>query len=181
MPYAQGELDGLCGVYAIVNAVENTVAGWKKEDANGLFNHLVTRLSGQGRLHTAMADGIGVRELCRLIDHAGAYLADEYGLSLKRHIAFARRVPLSSYWKRLQEHLQCRGHTAIIGLWGKYEHWSCVHSMSGHTVHLLDSGWEPIRRIYRANCTTGRISGRRRHELAVTQTVFVFLNNYHEV
>jgi hypothetical protein len=24
MPYAQGELDGLCGVYAIVNAVENT-------------------------------------------------------------------------------------------------------------------------------------------------------------
>ena len=103
MPYAQGELDGLCGVYAIVNAVENTVAGWKKEDANGLFNHLVTRLSGQGRLHTAMADGIGVRELCRLIDHAGAYLADEYGLSLKRHIAFARRVPLSSYWKRLQE------------------------------------------------------------------------------
>ena len=173
MPYAQGELDGLCGVYAIVNAVENTVAGWKKEDANGLFNHLVTRLSGQGRLHTAMADGIGVRELCRLIDHAGVYLADEYGLSLKRRIAFNRRVPLSSYWQRIQEHLQGRGHTAIIGLWGKHEHWSCVDSMSGHKVHLLDSGREPIRRIYRAYCTTGRTRGRRRHELMATQTILL--------
>ena len=173
MPYAQGELDGLCGVYAIVNAVENTVAGWKIEDAEGLFKHLVTRLSGQGRLHTAIADGIGVRELCRLIDHAGAYLADEYGVSLKRRIAFARPVPLSSYWLRLQEHLQGRGHTAIVGLWGKHEHWSCVLRMTGRTVHLLDSGLVPIRRIYRANCTTAQPNERRHHEVSATMSILI--------
>ena len=82
MPYAQGELDGLCGVYAIVNVVEASVAGWNKQDAEGLFQ----------------------------------YLADEFGLSLKRRIAFALRVPLSSYWQRLQVHLQGRGHTSIIRL-----------------------------------------------------------------
>jgi hypothetical protein len=139
MPYAQGELDGLCGVYAIVNAVEASVAGWNKVEAESLFQHLVTRLS------------------------------------LKRRFAFARRVPLSSYWQRLQEHLQGRSHTAIIGLWVKYEHWSCVHSMSERTVHLSDSRWNPIQRVYRANCTTGRIKGRGRHELAPTQSVLILV------
>lgn len=173
MPYAQGELDGLCGVYAIVNAVEASVTGWNKQNADGLFKHLVTRLSGEGRLHMAMADGIGVRELCRLIDYAGAYLADEYGLSLKRRNAFARRVPLSSYWQRIQEHLQGRGQTAIIGLWGKYEHWSCAHSITGRTVHLSDSGWYPIRRIYRANCTTAQPNERRPHEVSATMSILI--------
>lgn len=176
MPYAQGELDGLCGVYAIVNAVEATVAGWNKADAEGLFQHLVTSLSSQGKLHTAMAEGLGRLELCRLIDYADAYLADEYGLRLKRRVAFARRAPLSRYWQRLQDHLKGHSHAAIIGLWGRHEHWSCAHSITERTVKFLDSGWGPIRQIYRAHCTTGRSGVQRCHELVVTQTILISLS-----
>ncbi len=173
MPYAQGELDGLCGVYAIINAVEASVTGWKKTDADGLFQHLVARLSKRSRLDTAMAKGLEVRELCRLIDYAAAYLVEEYGIQLKRRMAFATRAPLSSYWQRMQDYLQDPGHTVIIGLWGRHEHWSCVHRISARTLHLLDSGWDPIRRIYRAHCTTGQTRGRRQHEIVATQTIFI--------
>lgn len=173
MPYAQGELDGLCGVYAIVNAVEATVVGWNKADAAGLFQHLIACLSLRCRLDTVMAEGLGMRELCRLIDLASAYLADEYGFQLKRRMAFGKNVPLSCYWRRLQNHLQVQGHAAIIGLWGRHEHWSCAHGMTKRTVRFSDSGWNPIRRVCRANCTTGRTMGRRRHELAATQTILL--------
>ncbi len=173
MPYAQGELDGLCGVYSIVNAMETTIAGWNAMDAEGLFQHLTAQLGAQGRLHTAMAQGIGVRELCRLIDHAGTYLLQKYGLHLERRIACKTYTPLSHFWQRLKDHLQTPGQTAILGLSGKHRHWSCVNEVNLRTVHFADSGPYPLQRIYRANCTTDQARGRRHHELETTQTILL--------
>ncbi len=173
MPYAQGQLDGLCGVYAIVNAIEATVANWDRTDAQSLFHFLTTSLTAEGKLPGIMALGMGRRDLGQLIDHADTYLAAHYGLRLTRRFAFARPTSLGQYWQRLENHLQAPGHTAIVGLCGRYAHWTCVHEMTGNTLQTLDSGTQPIQRLYRAHCTTRRLDRRRHHGLQATQTVLL--------
>lgn len=173
MPYAQGELDGLCGVYAIVNAVEATVAGWNKTDAEGLFRHLTSYL--QRQRHAAMTDGIGLRDLCQLIDRADKHLNREYGLRMRRRIAFATRTSLSCYWQRLGRHLEGEGCSVIAGLDGIYRHWTCIRAVRPRELVVSDSGRYPIQRLYRAYCTTGRQGRRKRHQLSPMQSVLLMI------
>ena len=59
-PYRQGDLDGLCGVYSIVNAVRALCPELDQDGAEWLFAHLMQALSKQGvDLSIAVASGIG--------------------------------------------------------------------------------------------------------------------------
>ena len=54
----QGDLDGLCGLYAIVNAIELTgVVGPKSTFHRRLFKRLLNGLA-EGELHQAMIDDV---------------------------------------------------------------------------------------------------------------------------
>ena len=67
-PYRQGDLDGLCGVYSVVNAVRVLCPELDQEGAEWLFAHLLQSLNESGvDLPIAVASGIGRVELGRLI------------------------------------------------------------------------------------------------------------------
>lgn len=176
MPYAQGELDGLCGIYAIINAIGATVTGWNRADAERLFQYLIKRLTAR-RLDHAIADGIGIRDLKTLIRDADIYLAREYGLRIQQRNAFARRVSLDDYWARIRVHLQECGNRVIVGLNGVHRHWTCISTVGERALYVDDSGWRPIQCLYRAHCTTGKPGRRKRHQLVVTQTVLISVFN----
>jgi hypothetical protein len=80
-PFQQGDLDGLCGAYAIINVARLTScrhlpkAAWR-----GLFEALVQRLHEAGELDDAVSDGIGARRLRGLLDDACTWLSAEHGL-----------------------------------------------------------------------------------------------------
>ena len=62
-PYRQGELDGLCGVYAIVNALrlvlESHPAGFTRRDWEQLFHTLLATIdNGRGGVCHVVANGM---------------------------------------------------------------------------------------------------------------------------
>ena len=73
-PFEQGDLDGLCGVYSVVNAARLAAHPHRRLSApecRALFAALLTELADEGRLRGFVAHGLGTRVLARLLRRAG--------------------------------------------------------------------------------------------------------------
>lgn len=172
-PYKQGDLDGLCGVYAIINALRLTVSGIRplsRRECATLFEEGVELI-----VEHAGASGVGVgidfpmwRALCeRLCVRASAMTL----LRLKQVRPFAgchsvrRRALLCELEAQV-----ARGLAVAIHLAGAYNHFTVLVGHTERRLNLYDSGG--CRWIGKDKCGTSRSS--RRHRIdAKAVTVFV--------
>jgi hypothetical protein len=61
--YCQGDLDGLCGVYAAVNAVDCLCGPLAKADAQRLFKTILQHLETKTSLAQRCTDGLTLTEM----------------------------------------------------------------------------------------------------------------------
>ena len=160
-PYRQGDLDGLCGVYSIVNAVRALCPELDQEGAEWLFAHLLQSLSNADvDLSSAVTGGIGRADLGRLVRAAIAYIADELEIRLTvKRLPKALRLTsnLAALWQAFEASLspEC---VAIIGIAGIHSHWTIAAQITPKQVKLYDSGRIAVLR--RGHCTVGKTVNR---------------------
>jgi hypothetical protein len=152
-PAMQGDLDGLCGVYSIVNAVQwslhtSTPTAWAFGQApkrliwteqEALFDTLVTTL-GKRRPHgTFVTGGIHAFELTRLLRVSREWLSihRKADLVFRRPFYRQRTIATRRVLARLREHLAAPGSAAIIAV---EDHWTVVRGAAKRRVRVLDSG-----------------------------------------
>ena len=160
-PYLQGQLDGLCGVYSIVNAVRVLCPELSNDVFECLFDHLMQSLPKVGaNASTAVAGGIGQRVFAALLKEALAEVAAEYDISLT-----CRRLPKklrrSTKLGGLFRKLECTlspTRVALLGLNGRHCHWSCAMKASLHSIKLFDSSRMSVLR--RSDCKIGQAASR---------------------
>jgi hypothetical protein len=160
-PFRQGDLDGLCGIYSVVNSVralcpeiDNTAAEW-------LFSHLMHALPSMGAApEIAVTNGIERRHLARLIRCTIAYMTDEYeiGLTVSRlPKALRQSTDLQELWVWMGERVSSTG-VVILGLGGRHDHWTVAVDVTAQQIKLFDSG--EVKVLKRSNCTVGRAARR---------------------
>ena len=160
-PYRQGDLDGLCGLYCLVNAVRALCPEMDREAAAALFEHLLQSLRRTGvKPIEAITCGVDVGPHSQLIKRAIQYVNDEFDIELtaRRLPKPVRRSPqLSRLWRELAARLSptC---VAILGLGGRYEHWTVAVRASTRQIRLYDSSEMGVLR--RGHCTVGAASTR---------------------
>ena len=171
LPYEQGHLDGLCGVYSIVNAVQ--FALWTVKfprphllqqprrlsdvDAESLFETLLGHLVYSKRLARNVVDGIGPNQINVLLRLADKWLRSEKAVQLasERPLHRRDRVGPKTILGRIVTHLSEPGTAAIVGADPPWRHWTVATRVTKSRLHLLDSGGYasvPLR--------LGRIRGR---------------------
>jgi len=132
-------LDGLCGVYAVVNAIRY-VERLNEDQCRFLFRRLIKPPARGGRPHAPLLWGMGSRRLkhlvatarrCRLPDRELAFRARPLRLTGKERT-------LSGLWAALEREL---GPTcvALVGITGVTDHWCVVYRVTPKTLWLLDS------------------------------------------
>ncbi len=140
-PFEQGDLDGLCGVYAVVNATRLAARPHRRlsaADCADLFAALLAELADEGRLRGFVAAGLGPRVMNRLLRKAGRWLRKRHGLALEVSRPFAKRgQPEPEECLRvLAGHLARPGTAAIVG---SDEHWTVVRAVTPRRLLLADS------------------------------------------
>ncbi len=150
--YQQGDLDGLCGIYAIVNALCH-VLHLRDEQCQKLFEKLLEALGQDSpRLHEPLLRGIRFQQLKRLVTAVSRCRLEGQKLTFDaRRLQLKRQQrTLPNLWTALDEEV---GPTcvAIIGLAGIMDHWCVVFRVTPKTLWLLDSSGQT--RIYRSRCT----------------------------
>jgi hypothetical protein len=152
-PAMQGDLDGLCGVYSIVNAVQwalhtCTASAWACGQApkrliwaerEALFDTLVTALGNRRPLATFVTGGISSLELTRLLRVSREWLSVHRNADLvfRRPFYRQRTIATRHVLARLREHLAAPGSAAIIAV---EAHWTVVRGAANRRVRVMDSG-----------------------------------------
>ncbi len=150
--YRQGDLDGLCGVYAVVNALRH-VLQLRDEQCQKLFEKLIKALEQDcSPLHPALLRGMYFPQLKRLTVAASQWHIQGQGLTFRARSLRLKRNQrtLPHLWAALDEEV---GPTcvAIVGVTGVTDHWYVVYRTTPKTLWLLDSSGQS--RISRSRCT----------------------------
>ena len=160
-PYRQGDLDGLCGLYSIVNAVRVLCPEVGNAGASALFDHVMQALPLAGiNVAIAVVGGIGRGVMARLMRAAMRYVADEFDIELtitRLPKAQRRSMSLDALWRALGEELSPRC-VAVLSLDGRHEHWTVAIGVTPQQISLYDSG--ELGALRRSSCTVGRATAR---------------------
>lgn len=149
-PLQQGDLDGLCGVYSIVNAVRWLIPKLSNARAKKLFAQLMQGVRRFDHAPGAIAHaGIERQQLLGLLDIARRFMRHDAdaGLVVGRVPPVDRRSwSTATLWRVLDTRLSARC-VAIIGITGRHDHWTLAIAVSASQIRLFDcDGMQVLRR-----------------------------------
>jgi hypothetical protein len=148
-PYLQGELDALCGIYAIINALRALCREIDQRMARALFARLARRLAT--RHPGSVAHGMDGGLLRVLLASARRFVRDELAIIiLAEDLKLATGASLSHLWEALAQELHS-GAVAIVTTEGRHDHWTVAYQVTPRTLRLLDSSRR--RFLRQSHCT----------------------------
>jgi hypothetical protein len=166
----QGDLDGLCGIYAVVNALRYLLRLNKKQSQE-LFERLIATLVQDSPCsHKLLVEGILFNRLKQLAAAACRCRLAGRDLSFQVRTLRLRREEqsLSKLWAALDREVG-PGCVAIIGITGADDHWCVVYRVTPKTLRLLDSSGRSC--IRRSRCTIG--TARTRYCLELDEILLI--------
>ena len=202
-PLKQGEMDGLCGIYALVNAIRR-LAGRRlsKEDEDNLFKELVRsiyRRHNRRRKKKPKSpvefiwDGTSVRDISYMLKKTVEFLEDKnLQLYWKRPLqGRGRPNTLDEYWRRIQNAFHKYGGRgnciAIVDYnWqsvdnnGEAGHWTCVTNVTKSNLILHDSSMDRGRKfskLPKSRCTLGKPNSHRPYRLLAHNVSLLLVND----
>jgi hypothetical protein len=148
-PISQGDYDGLCSLYAIINAIRLVVApGTELSDDQGkaLFKAGISFLAKQGEVPKAVHSGIGEATWPQLAQHVTRQAA-ELRVSVLLEQPLANEHMSAALIARTIEQLITAGKAPVLFMRGKYRHYSVISGYSPFSFKLFDSfGYRWVRR-----------------------------------
>jgi hypothetical protein len=139
--YAQGELDYLCGLYAIINGLRHTFgpAHWfRGRDYLWLSQQLIRELDKAGHLQEVMTEGFKRKQVSRLLRVSQSIVAARWGCTFSVHRPFVDKpkAPLADIIETIRKHQQQQSRSVVIRVSG---HWSVVRQTTDTRFDMLDS------------------------------------------
>ncbi len=154
VPFRQGSLDALCGIYAIVNAIGCLCPELKPDGSRALFARLIRMLRHVRRKAVKTVwYGLTIQQVRALLRHALRWTKRKIGIRLKlrRLRRSVRENPkLASVWAELRQRLG-KSAVAIIGIGGLEAHWSVAVHVGRSWLKLIDS--DGLTALKRSGCS----------------------------
>jgi hypothetical protein len=138
-PMQQGELDGLCGVYAVINAARLVL--WPEhelsyEQLRAAFAIAVAELARSKRLRNSVSEGVLPAPLLRLGKVVAGAIEAMTGARVGVTL-LSGATNRTALLRVIRRHLGA-GHPLILGFEGKHEHWTVATGLTATRVVLFD-------------------------------------------
>jgi len=170
-PFAQGDLDSMCGIYAIINAFRALCREITWEISTHLFEHLVSCLNRHAKQALfPIIFGTGNSLMRKLLGEAQSYLKKR--LKIELAIEPKRRElkskSLEAAWQRLSAIVD-ETTVLILPLSGRLDHWTVLYDINARKIRLVDSSHR--RELTRSRCTLG--SAKKRYCLELSGAIAI--------
>ncbi|WOK37290.1 hypothetical protein [Sphingomonas sp. C3-2] len=172
-PLAQGKLDGLCGLYAIINALRLTA--WPHKvltytDSKALFSFGTKFLHRRRQLKHVIRDGMPASLWRELADAVAAEAEPRAGIALAvlPYDAEPNSTDTTQLFDFIHSMLMAQ-RPVLIELGNCYRHYTVIAGISAARLELFDS-WG-YAHIHRNACGYGPVA-RQRHALAHAMAIY---------
>jgi hypothetical protein len=164
MGIRQGDLDGLCGVYSIINAL-SVISDFNQTKRQDLFYSLVNKLNHKYDLAEIIRYGMDNRKFRVLFRQTQKYCTAKLkkNVTIKPVFSKVKTITLSEYCKQIDTILTSQNTAIIIRMSGAINHWTCIRSISEKCIYLEDSG--EISHLRLSSCQVGDKDKTKRHSL----------------
>ena len=154
-PYQQGDLDGLCGIYATINAAKLISNIINTEEWQEIFLKILKLQIKQRKSVLFMVHGLNDSKVGKILQRI---ISHNLHIKYKRPFKRRKKVGISEYWDHLYEFLNGQDQRSAI-IW--YEtrnqcHWTAVADITLNRLYLFDSIGR--KTINRKLCSTTKIS-----------------------
>ncbi|WP_139976504.1 hypothetical protein [Ochrobactrum sp. CGA5] len=144
-PYLQGNLDSLCGVYALINgirwALRNELVSAKGEHWEELFRKLTDHaIKSRGHLEL-VNDGLSLYGMIALTHVAQDHMREYHNIGVVMRRPFALRRPLEAMESvnTISDHLAQSNTAVLAAVYGTLNHWCVIKQLDEQRAHLFDS------------------------------------------
>lgn len=151
-PYEQGYLDGLCGIYSIINAVR-LLAKIDEEEATHLFKNILRHVERSKKLSHIFTEGISPSDMNDILR---CIVSRKYPIDWQRPYFRAQRPTVDDFWDRISDFIKEDTHRAVI-VWIEYrdwDHWSVILALTAARMTFFDSAGFKV--IARGNSQTAK-------------------------
>lgn len=152
IPFRQGSLDSLCGLYALINALrlaQSKGAFKARIDWHLVFRDLLEALDRKWWLRDIVYDGMDTKELQFCLTTAKAYLWRRHRILMQVAWPWKKkqRLTLTPELQKLRLMLERPNTVAMLSYSLKaYDHWSVIQEIRQDCIILCDSlGNRPLR------------------------------------
>lgn len=160
-PFEQGHFDGLCGIYAVINAVQHSLQtaaplpsrrsslkALTEREADLLFLRLIDGVVLTSA--NAVVDGVGPKHLWALLRVAQTWVREHRSVVVKVSRLFRRTADARPkiVMSRIATWVKKPGTAVIVGADPPWGHWTVAARVTPSRLHLLDSGgrdWVPLK------------------------------------
>jgi hypothetical protein len=164
-PFQQGQLDGLCGVYAMVNAVSILCGPLTTRQAQALFSKILQFLETRGSLASYCSQGIVLNDIAAILNQV---ICQQYPITRFKPFHHQPRVDKRQYLQALDAFLQQPDGVIFTGINGTYNHWTLIHRITDKTLHTYDS--DQLHYLLLSSCSMSYETVLKRHWLLPTHT-----------
>jgi hypothetical protein len=152
----QGDMDSLCGLYSIVNAIYALFPKMKERELVKLFNHLIHHLATDRRdAIDILLDGMSLT-LLRALVRVASKQQERYSRHVELSPARFSSRSVKTFISQLRTHID-DGAIAIVLLSRGGTHWTVVREITNRKLMLLDSNGAVA--IRRRHCALSRKAG----------------------
>lgn len=142
-PMVQGDLDGLCGLYSIINAIRLLEPQLEEEAAVDLMGTLLAALGRRrGDARSVVMGGIRPRRMRRLLKTAAQFARESLGVDVSAR-RLSADIGRAGNLQTVQSALAVRlatGCVAIVRLVHEdHAHWTVMRAVDGTRALLFDS------------------------------------------
>ena len=153
-PLRQGYLDGLCGLYALINAARLAVPMLPLRTCRRLFREGAHWLHTKGAFPAVLYSGMSNNKVISL--HKAVFQHRIPGLRLKRPFTRSPPVDATEFWTRLKAYADRPGNGVIICIEGRrLSHWTVVYGVTPDRVTLFDSDGRAYLIRQKCSCSVG--------------------------
>lgn len=141
-PVSQGDEDGLCGLYSVINALTLLFpAALNQEQRDHVFKAIAKGCKGWPDV---LWEGTTVQDMRSMLHSARNYLGAD---GKKRTTRFDWEQPFAKmqfkafddFCRELRWRIEGDDAFAIVGISKPWSHWSCAHRLTPHEMIMTDS------------------------------------------
>lgn len=184
-PYLQGNLDSLCGIYALINSIRWALriesASAKGPHWEELFRRLTNHaVKEMGHLELTTS-GLSLYAMIGLTHVARDYVSDELNIELlfRRPFAIKKPTEANQTIESISRHLQQSSTAALAAVYGKLNHWSVITAIDDKQAQLFDS--ERIKHLPISSLRPKELVDRRERRSHVQTGSIILLNATNEL
>lgn len=147
-PYIQGELDGFCGIYSVINATRLATGRMTEAEAIRLFGTIMTYIETYKKLSSTATWGHYARDIEKILKHV---IVPRYNLQYERPFSVSE-TSREVFFSCLNAFLNNYPKSAIIVYLEHegWDHWSVISKVNPRSMMFFDS--DNLKRISINRC-----------------------------